>query len=188
MNRKKQSKQTEPTDKTKKEKNNQDDDNDHRIAMRQFLKQSKNLRFGEKMNNVNNWRKNQIKYAIENKNQVEDPASANDMIQYKRQKQFHVESNAKPAYAAYGSSRGEKTDEEEDFVSLPRSISLSNNRSRESFDINDQTPDSNNQTNLPYKFIPIVLMCCPNIVKGKNCGCGFNTYYPANELYKHQFP
>ena len=34
-----------------------DDDKDNRIAMRKFLKQSKNLRFGEKMNNVNNWRK-----------------------------------------------------------------------------------------------------------------------------------
>lgn len=31
------------------------------------------------MNNVNNWRKNQIKYAIENKDEVEDPASASDM-------------------------------------------------------------------------------------------------------------
>lgn len=93
--------------------------------------------------------------------------------------------NTKLAYATYGSSREDKTYEEEEFESLPRSISLSNNRSRESFELNDQTPDSNN---LPYKFVPIVLMCCPNIVKGKSCECGFNTYYPANDLYKSNFP
>ena len=89
------------------------------------------------MNNVNNWRKKQIKYAIENKDEIEDPASASDMQSFKRQKWYHQIPNTKLAYATYGPSGEDKTDEEEDFVSLPRSISLSNNRSRESFDLND---------------------------------------------------
>ena len=54
-------------------------------------------------------------------------------------------------------------------VSLPHSKSLSNNRSRSSK--NEMPNDSNaNMTNFPqnfpYQFIPIILICCPSVVKG----------------------
>lgn len=35
-------------------------------------------------------------------------------------------------------------------------------------------------------FLPIVLICCPSILKGKMCGCGYQGYYPANDFYKQQ--
>jgi hypothetical protein len=71
-------------------------------------------------------------------------------------------------------------------VSLPHSKSLSNNRSRSSK--NEIANDSNAQmTNFPqsfpYQFIPIILICCPSVVKGETCNCGFNSYYPANDFY-----
>ena len=36
------------------------------------------------------------------------------------------------------------------------------------------------------KYVPIVLLCCPNVIKGKNCGCGYNSYYPVNQFDKQQ--
>ena len=79
-------------------------------------------------------------------------------------------------------------DDDEEFVSLPRSKSLSNNRSRSSM---CQFPEGEagglhraSPTTSP--FMPIVLICCPTILKGKRCACGYNGYYPANDFYKKQ--
>jgi hypothetical protein len=91
----------------------------------------------------------------------------------------------------------DKKDEREDLatsndfgeapISLPHSKSLSNNRSRSSQQgtRNELANDPPNVT-FPYQFIPIILICCPNVVKGEPCGCGHNSYYPANDFYSNQ--
>lgn len=78
--------------------------------------------------------------------------------------------------------------DDEEFVSLPRSKSLSNNRSRSSmcqFPEGDGA-DLHHASPVASPFMPIVLICCPTILKGKKCSCGYNGYYPANDFYKNQ--
>ena len=84
------------------------------------------------------------------------------------------------------------TSEPEEFVSLPRSKSLSNNGSRSSFlqnfnhihdhEYNNEVINSNPQA----QFFPLVLLCCPSIIKGEYCACNYNSYYPANDFFKSQ--
>ena len=69
--------------------------------------------------------------------------------------------------------------------SLPHSKSLSNNRSRSSQQVEQKT-DMQKTVAFPYQFIPIILICCPNVVKGEQCNCGHNNYYPANDFYSNQ--
>ena len=74
-------------------------------------------------------------------------------------------------------------------ISLPHSKSLSNNRSRSSQQgTRNELGNEMNRTNVnfPYQFIPIILNCCPNVVKGEQCNCGHNSYYPANDFYSNQ--
>lgn len=69
-------------------------------------------------------------------------------------------------------------------MSLHRSKSLSNNRSLSQFE--DQVTENQvNTINAPFQFIPIVLVSCPNVVKGGDCKCGFDGFYPANDFYKN---
>ena len=46
----------------------------HRIALKKFFKDSKNLRYREKIKNVMQWRSNQLEYAQRNKELLMDPA------------------------------------------------------------------------------------------------------------------
>ena len=71
-------------------------------------------------------------------------------------------------------------------VSLPHSKSLSNNRSRSSQQGEQMVTETNrNNVSFPYQFIPIILICCPSVVKGEKCNCGHNNYYPANDFYSN---
>ena len=36
-----------------------------------------------------------------------------------------------------------------------------------------------NSINAPFQFIPIVLVSCPNVVKGGECKCGYDGFYPV---------
>ena len=29
--------------------------------------------------------------------------------------------------------------------------------------------------------MPVVMICCPNVIQGKLCNCGFNNYLNAND-------
>jgi len=81
----------------------------------------------------------------------------------------------------------DNSNEGEVAASLHRSKSLSNNRSRSSYQVllNPETGLAN--SNMPFFFIPIILICCPSILKGQKCTCGYNNYYPANDFYNNQF-
>jgi len=72
-------------------------------------------------------------------------------------------------------------------VSLHHSKSLSNNRSHGSQIEEQKTDNKVNFVNAPFQFIPIVLVSCPNVVKGEKCLCGHDGFYPANDFYKNQF-
>jgi hypothetical protein len=47
--------------------------------MKAFIDNSKNLRFGEKMNNVMMWRKNQLKYNLRHHERLESPKNDEDV-------------------------------------------------------------------------------------------------------------
>ena len=47
--------------------------NDHRTALKHFMKESKVLRFRDKMTNVKNWCNNQHEYADQNNFQIDNP-------------------------------------------------------------------------------------------------------------------
>ncbi len=31
------------------------------------------------------------------------------------------------------------------------------------------------------QVMPVILICCPNVIQGKVCNCGFNNYINAND-------
>lgn len=137
------------------------------------------------MNNVNNWRKSSIKYLNENKGIVEDPDQANGDKQIEHNDKMFAQQQERKKHTSEANPTKIAESVISDYVSLPRSISLSNNRSRESFGNNPLGTLDVNQ-NQPFQFIPIVLMACPSVVKGQSCKCGFDSCYAINDFYKTQ--
>ena len=134
------------------------------------------------MQNVSFWKRQQLQYAADHQGQIEIP---NYEI-------YSNKENTKQENDKFLKAQTDKSNDFENcslsldqtsFVSQPRSISLSNNGSRisEERDMGDgfQVFGQNY-----VKYVPIVLLCCPNVIKGKTCGCGYNSYYPVNQFDK----
>jgi hypothetical protein len=63
-----------------------------------------------------------------------------------------------------------------EFESVPRSKSLSNNQSGSSNQFRQMVEQDMLKSQMQMQntqFLPIVLLCCPAIVKGDECKCGY---------------
>lgn len=125
------------------QKETQNTDQQKRQAMQRFVNKSKDLRFAEKMHNVQVWKRNQIKYAASSMVPLDNPDQDNKDVDSQQQLQMidQIENqfnkmqkqgqNNKSGSQSHmfnpKESQFSNHEIDEEFESLPRSKSLSNN-------------------------------------------------------------
>ena len=129
------------------------------------------------------WKRQQLQYAADHQGQIEIPNY--EIYSNKENSKGEVDHLKAQTDKSHDFENISLSLDQTSFISQPRSISLSNNGSRisEQRDMGDGFNEFG-QNNV--KYVPIVLLCCPNVIKGKNCGCGYNSYYPVNQFDKQQ--